>query len=89
MKYIAQLTLSFLLIFSLVNGSYAAGHFVSWPDDAICTWVKIKPNNAGYQSEAASRGLSCGGLVKDVSAPNIERFTKDQPDVNDDYQRKI
>jgi hypothetical protein len=46
----------------------------------------MKPTNAGYQNEAASRGLSCGGLVKDVSAPNIERFTKDQPDVNDDYQ---
>ena len=55
--------LALLLSLAFIGASQAAGHFANWPDDAICTWVKIKPNNVGYQTEAANRGLSCGGMV--------------------------
>jgi len=55
-----------LLIFlslGIVNNVYADSHFYDWPDDSICSWVKQRPTNEGYLSEARKRGLSCNGLV--------------------------
>jgi len=44
-------------------GTVGAYSFVEWDDDVLCMWIKQKPNNAGYLTEAANRDLSCDGLV--------------------------
>ena len=54
------------LSFGLLNYSFASSHFHDWPDDAICLWVKQKPDSV-YSSEAKKRGLDCNGLISKSS----------------------
>jgi len=60
-------------IYSLAND-----HFSSWSDKTICRLAKATPDNAEYQAELTSRGLSCGVTVtqeskSSVSSQKVER----------------
>jgi hypothetical protein len=57
MKYLVNLL---ILLFSLgiVSTSFA-GIYDDWPDDAICTWLEIKPDHEGYLAENEKRELNC------------------------------
>ena len=57
MKYLPNLL---VLLFSLsVFSSSFAGIYDDWPDDAICTWLEIKPTHEGYLAENEKRELNC------------------------------
>ena len=45
------------------SGVIHAYSFVEWDDEVLCMWIKQRPDNAGYLTEAANRNLSCDGLV--------------------------
>ena len=49
-----------VLLFSLsIFSSSFAGIYDDWPDDAICTWLEIKPEHKGYLAENEKRELNC------------------------------
>ena len=35
------------------------GLYDDWPDEAICTWLELKPDHEGYLAEDNKRGLNC------------------------------
>mgnify|MGYP001193880983 CR=1 FL=1 len=57
MKYLPNLI---VLLFSLCFFSSSfAGIYDDWPDDAICTWLELKPEHEGYLAENKKRELNC------------------------------
>ena len=71
-----KLIISLLSLVVLATSGVAHAYsFSEWDDDVLCMWIKQKPNNAGYLTEAANRDLSCDGLVtssqkSSTSTPN-------------------
>ena len=59
-----KLIISLLSLVVLASSGVAHAYsFSEWDDDVLCMWIKQKPNNAGYLTEAANRDLSCDGLI--------------------------
>ena len=56
--------------------SLANDHFSSWSDKTICRLAKATPDNIEYQTESASRGLSCGGSNKNSISASSAKVAK-------------
>ena len=65
-----------LLSSILIISPTFAGIYDDWPDDAICTWLEIKPEHKGYLAENKKRELNC--FKRDNFSPRIEATTKDK-----------
>ena len=56
--------------------SLANDHFSSWSDKTICRLAKATPDNAEYQTESTSRGLSCGVTVTQKSNSSSQKVER-------------
>jgi len=70
-----MISLLSLVVLSMSSVAHAYS-FADWDDDVLCMWIKQKPDNAGYLTEAANRDLSCNGLVISSKTSSTTSSTK-------------